>query len=454
MESFPFNFMECAKDLKSDTLHTTTGNKNIMELSEFTGLVEGLAQLGVEEELAIEAEEELEYAAMKVSLADAAAERIESSSTQHGPTSAEEDCSSHGAAGTSVLLLRPVLTIPMQKKEASCSRFLDNGDFLAIGTSAGTIEIYNAVNGRITFMLDIGRKGQRKWSCTSMCFHPALNSSASTQNLLVSCDTNGQIHHWHATSEMHLGMTKEEGNEIYAVDFHPIGVKFATAGLDSKVRIYDGVTQKPLQILSEGNGTTTAGHSNRVFAVKWHPADIHITLSGGWDNTTQVWDARVGCSVRSIYGTLICGDALAIDAGSNRVLTGSWRRSDQLQEWDYGSGQLIRSMIWPPSEDTEPCRLYTAVYGRGVSNKLIGAGGSGTNQACLFNHETGQLVGQSPVLDTAVYGMCFSADGSLLAVTTATAVHIVAMENLLSRMPDAEGTKQWSHSFLHHSILV
>jgi hypothetical protein len=37
----------------------------------------------------------------------------------------------------------------------------------------------------------------------------------------------------------------------------------------------------------------------------------------------------------------------------------------------------------------------------------------------------------------AVYGMCFSADGSLLAVTTATAVHIVAMENFLSRMPDA-----------------
>jgi hypothetical protein len=141
MESFPFNFMECSKDLKSDTLHTTTGNKNIMELSEFTGLVEGLAQLGVEEELAIEAEEELEYAAMKVSLADAAAERIESSSTQHGPTSAEEDCSSHGAPGTSALLLRPVLTIPMQKKEASCSRFLDNGDFLAIGTSAGTIEV-------------------------------------------------------------------------------------------------------------------------------------------------------------------------------------------------------------------------------------------------------------------------------------------------------------------------
>jgi hypothetical protein len=36
------------------------------------------------------------------------------------------------------------------------------------------------------------------------------------------------------------------------------------------------------------NGVTTAGHTNRVFAVKWHPSDINITLSGGWDNTIQV----------------------------------------------------------------------------------------------------------------------------------------------------------------------
>jgi hypothetical protein len=53
--------------------------------------------------------------------------------------------------------------------------------------------------------------------------------------------------------------------------------------------------------------------------------------SDWWSIFFKVWDARVGCSVRSIYGTLICGDALAIDAGSNCVLTGSWRRSDQLQ---------------------------------------------------------------------------------------------------------------------------
>ena len=33
----------------------------------------------------------------------------------------------------------------------------------------------------------------------------------------------------------------------------------------------------------------------------------------------------------------------------------------------------------------QPCRLYGAAYGTGVSQNLIAAGGSGTNEACLFD---------------------------------------------------------------------
>jgi hypothetical protein len=44
-----------------------------------------------------------------------------------------------------------------------------------------------------------------------------------------------------------------------------------------------------------------------------------------------VWDARAGTSVRSIYGVQIYGDALDFKEVSNRILTGSWRRTDQLQ---------------------------------------------------------------------------------------------------------------------------
>jgi len=50
-------------------------------------------------------------------------------------------------------------------------------------------------------------------------------------------DVNGQIHHWHATSEKHLALSVEQDNEIFAIDHHATGQKFATSGYDFKVCI-------------------------------------------------------------------------------------------------------------------------------------------------------------------------------------------------------------------------
>ncbi|RHY93200.1 hypothetical protein DYB37_008470 [Aphanomyces astaci] len=78
------------------------------------------------------------------------------------------------------------------------------------------------------------------------------------------------------------------------------------------------------------HGTLTAGHSNRVFSVKYHPLDENTIVSGGWDNTIQIWDTRVGHSVRGIYGPHIAGDAIDINA-KNEILTGSWRPENPLE---------------------------------------------------------------------------------------------------------------------------
>ncbi|RHY34961.1 hypothetical protein DYB32_000530 [Aphanomyces invadans] len=95
------------------------------------------------------------------------------------------------------------------------------------------------------------------------------------------------------------------------------------------------------------HGTLTAGHSNRVFSVKFHPLDENTIISGGWDNTIQIWDTRVGHSVRGIYGPHIAGaahvqitnlpdgldltgDAIDINA-KNEILTGSWRPENPLE---------------------------------------------------------------------------------------------------------------------------
>lgn len=36
------------------------------------------------------------------------------------------------------------------------------------------------------------------------------------------------------------------------------------------------------------SGHVTSGHSNKIFAVKFHPTDTNLLVSGGWDKTVQV----------------------------------------------------------------------------------------------------------------------------------------------------------------------
>ena len=89
------------------------------------------------------------------------------------------------------------------------------------------------------------------------------------------------------------------------------------------------------------------GHSNRVYCVKYNPHNPKIIVSGGWDQTMQVWDTRVGNlinnylillgqSVASIFGPYICGDSIDIDS-KGVVLTGSYRPHESLQLWDLGT---------------------------------------------------------------------------------------------------------------------
>jgi len=157
--------------------------------------------------------------------------------------------------------------------------------------------------------------------------------------------------------------------------------------------VYDEATKSEIACMTGGQGTLTAGHSNRVFSLKFLPEDDNTLVSGGWDNTLQIWDLRVGHSVRGIYGPHVAGDAIDIN-DRNEILTGSWRPENPLELWDYGSGRRLAVVPWNQSSvRAEPCFLYAAQFSKDASGQqLIAAGGSGSNEAKVFNHHVGNKV--------------------------------------------------------------
>lgn len=163
-----------------------------------------------------------------------------------------------------------------------------------------------------------------------------------------------------------------------------------------------------------------AGHSNRIFCAKFHPKNSNLVVSGGWDNTIQVWDISTRRSVRSLYGPHICGDSIDFDLTGELLLTGSYRKEDPLQVTSLGhspDGQqkLSDGQVWQFSTLTmvtpsipftisggsstmnpQSCLLYSSCFFQELSGSektpgrpgkyILASGGGGANELKIFDH--------------------------------------------------------------------
>jgi len=301
--------------------------------------------------------------------------------------------------------------------ECFCVSFHDDMSLLAAGYADGTVLCYEPSTGKTLYTLD--PKSTLPTTCVR--FRPQ-KATSKTRNVLVSGGANGCLQHWHVTSQKCLHLIEEEDdelvlnkdgntttkrhyrNQIFTMEYNHDGTRFATAGKDYKVRLYDEATKSPILSMSRGFGKMTPGHSNRVFSVKFHPTDENIMLSAGWDNTVQIWDVRVEGAVRNIFGPHICGDSMDIDCDGGVIATGSWRPEEQLQTWDYGTGSLIETFDWPVGVATrEPCMVYATQFSPDGTH--IAAGGSGANEVRVFNRKTGECVANMSNLSSGVYSL-------------------------------------------------
>jgi hypothetical protein len=192
------------------------------------------------------------------------------------------------------------------------------------------------------------------------------------------------------------------------------GLQFATAGRDKAVRVYDDERLEVVTTMHAGIGHGAPGHTNRIFAVKFSDEDPSVLLSGGWDQCVHVWDTRSGRSERVIFGANVCGDAVDVRRGV--VLTGACRPKDPLELWDLGTAKKIRSVEWQLSKVGKglPCSLYAAKFSGDAAGRFIAAGGSGANEARLFERASGDThVGTAAGFGGAVFALAWSSDNRL-----------------------------------------
>ncbi|KAJ1637788.1 WD40-repeat-containing domain protein [Pavlovales sp. CCMP2436] len=189
-----------------------------------------------------------------------------------------------------------------------CVRFSSDSTLVAAGLGNGQVCVYQALAGRLAYTLDTS---ESQLPSTAMRFRPS-SALATTKNVLLTANADGQVQHWHVTSGKCLHTIHEPDNQVFAIDYKEDGSQFATAGRDYTVRIYDEATKTKICDLCSGFGKKQSGHSNRVFSLRFHPTDENVLLSAGWDNTIQIWDLRIEGAVRSIFGPHICGDSVDI----------------------------------------------------------------------------------------------------------------------------------------------
>ncbi len=235
------------------------------------------------------------------------------------------------------------MTVGDSESEIFCCRLDPEDRYAACGYGDGVIRIFNMETGKLAFQLS-GQSGfHDEMPITSLRWRPQ-SSTMKTLNVLVSTQANGSIKHWHVSSGKCLHQRcDDEDNHLYCMDYCPDGSKFAVAGRNHRVLVYDETTKSLMMDLQASS--ELPGHSNRIFAVKFHPGQPQVLLSGGWDNTLVINDMRTQGPVGSMYGPHICGDAIDVHEDGN-VLTGSYRNDDVLQLWDLRKNECVRQIDW------------------------------------------------------------------------------------------------------------
>ncbi|XP_069775340.1 uncharacterized protein [Narcine bancroftii] len=258
-----------------------------------------------------------------------------------------------------------------------------DGQQLIVGFGNGAIQAVDPMSGKA--VRDVFSGGVSRQATTALCFHPMDNS------YLVSVGAEGIVGVYNPLTGACLHTFTEEDNQLYTVDISADGATFATAGRNRGIRIYDTRNNHLINVLEPADHVTSGkelkpidGHTRRIYALRFHPQERHIFVSGGWDDSIK----------------------------NNKILTGSWVARNALQIWDFRKSSVEKNVAFPSSIDHGEF-IYAARY---CTGDTVIAGGSGTNSAQVINIKNDTVLGEFNLEQHPVHTVATALDGQQIAV--------------------------------------
>jgi len=308
-----------------------------------------------------------------------------------------------------------------------CVRYNPAGNLLAIGLATGNIMIYSVESKGFVYAL---RHGANKHvPVTSIKWKPQ-GDDEDFEYMLIATYVSGEIKTWHVTTQTCI-RTHTEGKKGHEVQllvaaYNTSGTRSIAGGDNGRIYLYDDLSGTKLSTMGPSvNNEVMDGHVMRVFALQYHPQDDQVFVSGGWDNTIQWWDTRTSerYSIKKISGPLLCGEGLDIEPNTQKLVAASWRRHDNCEIYDFGTGKRIKEM----SGCAKNSMLYCAQW---KDRSSLVLGGSNTHMTTLADFNTGLPIGSVLNLPKGVCALDSNRKGLHPHIAAASSRHVFVVSDV------------------------
>ncbi|KAK6454690.1 substrate-specific activator of APC-dependent proteolysis [Scheffersomyces xylosifermentans] len=210
------------------------------------------------------------------------------------------------------------------KDKVTSLNWIGSGTHLAIGTSKGLVEIWDA-----TKIKCVRTMSGHSLRVSSLAWNEHILSSGSRDRTILNRDVRIENHY--------VNKFESHKQEVCGLKWNAEENKLASGGNDNKLFIWDGLNTKPLHHFTD--------HTAAVKAIAWSPHQRGILASGGGtaDKTIKTWNTLTGNLVHDVNtGSQVCN--LIWSKNSNELVSTHGYSRNQIIVWKYPSMQQIAQL--------------------------------------------------------------------------------------------------------------